>query len=180
MSPRGVVVDLRLGGAAIDLVEWCSVVASLPVISITDQTDVLGRLHALSSGVADHIVAPFATREATARVEVMLREHHDGEFRFAGVAVDPDQHLATRNGTNIDLTPRELSVLLVLMRNRARVTSKQELLDEVWPGNSASINAVEAVVSALRRKLAGSEVIHTVHGAGYTLRLTPKTTGRAH
>ncbi len=175
LSARCFVVDLRIGGAAFNVIEWCHAATARPVLTITDYTDVRGRLRALELRVADHIVAPFATREAIARVEAILHDARGDELGFAGIVVDPDQRVAVQNGKPIDLTPRELAVLLVLMRNRDRVTSKQELLDAVWPGRTASTNAVEAVVSALRRKLqvGDSEIIHTVHRAGYALRAPP-------
>jgi two-component system OmpR family response regulator len=173
VTPRCLVVDLRLGPGAIELVGWYRATVSRPVLTITDAADVLGRLRALELRVTDHMVAPFAISEATARVEALLSERPTGVEHFADITVDPDQRIVMRAGVPIDLTPRELGVLLTLLRNRARVTSKEELLEQVWPGRNASPNAVEAVVSALRRKLqvAGSEVIHTVHRAGYTLRV---------
>jgi two-component system OmpR family response regulator len=185
LSVGCLVVDLRCGAGALDLVAWYCAAVSNPVLTITDQTDVLGRIRALELQVADHLVAPFAISEATARVQALLREDHRSDApRFADLTVDPEQQVAVRRGVPIDLTPRELGVLLTLIHNRERVTSKDELLARVWPGRRASINAVEAVISALRRKLHvdGSELIHTVHRAGYILRqaapVAPKPRGR--
>jgi DNA-binding response OmpR family regulator len=175
LPARCLVVDLRSGDGALDLVAWYRATLSHPVLTITDQADVLGRIRAVELRVADHLVAPFAISEAVARVEALLRDDRQSDRRrFADITVDPDQRVAYRDGVLIDLTPRELGVLLTLMRNRGRVISKHELLAEVWPDRRASANAVEAVISALRRKLhaEGTEVIHTVHRAGYILRVS--------
>jgi DNA-binding response OmpR family regulator len=177
ISPIGLVVDLRDGAHAREFLAWYCTNMSPSVLSVTHQTDVVGRMYALEHGVADHVVAPFALDEAVARVEALLekRQPDHGNLYFAGITVDPTHRVATRGGTPIDLTRRELDVLVALMRNPSRVTSKDELLEQAWPTKRVSQNAVEAVISALRRKLQTSqELIHTVHRAGYTLREPPR------
>jgi DNA-binding winged helix-turn-helix (wHTH) protein len=132
-------------------------------------------LRALELGAADHMVAPFALGEGIARIESLLvrRIAQRGLLQLADITLDPGQRIAIRGNTAIPLTPRELDVLALLMRNRGRVTSKQELIDQIWTGKQASPNAVEAAISSLRRKLhrPGHEIIRTVHRAGYTLQV---------
>jgi len=176
--PNCLVVDFRAGDAAREFAGWyCKQLSDL-VLVITDQRDVMGRLHGLELGTADHMIAPFALGEAVARVEVLLtRGSRRGSLQLGDIVVDPAQRVVVRGATPIPLTPRELDVLVLLMRNRGRITSKQELMDEIWTDKPTSPNAVEAAVSSLRRKLhrPGHEIIRTVHRAGYALRVPTNT-----
>jgi DNA-binding response OmpR family regulator len=171
----GVVFDLRAGDHVLEALTWyCRNVSRLALI-LTSPNDVQARLHGLHLSVADHAVAPFAVSEIVARVEqlvarqrLMRRSRLDaGDF-----AIDIAQRSVLRSGASITLTPRELDVLLMLVRNRTRPVSKQALLDQVWLGSPRTPNVVEATVSSLRRKLHanGPPVIHTLHKIGYTFR----------
>jgi len=130
IPPNCLVVDFRAGDAAREFAGWyCKQVSDL-VLVITDQRDVMGRLHALELGTADHMIAPFALGEGVARVETLLtRGSRRGSLQFGDIVVDPAQRVVVRGTTPIPLTPRELDVLVLLMRNRGRITSKQELID---------------------------------------------------
>jgi two-component system OmpR family response regulator len=177
--PEVVVVDLRTGALGDRILSWVSrnTAASTLVITASDQTDV--RIRALQLGASDHVVAPFETREATARVELLLakrRAGRDARIEAGDLVVDVTQRAVTRNGEVVTLTPRELALLQVLVKRGGETVSKHDLLCEVWRGETRSENVVEANVSSLRRKLhgLGPAVIHTVHRSGYVFRpVTP-------
>src|SRR5205085_10611278 len=89
----------------------------------------------------------------------------------ADLVVDERTQLATRAGVPISLTATEFQLLGVLMRNRARVVPKGQLLGQVW-GYDADDHLLEVHMSSLRRKLEahGPRLIQTVRGMGYVLR----------
>jgi two-component system, OmpR family, response regulator len=145
------------------------------VLVITALEDTRTRIEALRLGVADHVVAPFDVTEIIARVEVLLarrRRLRRDRIEIGDVAVQLTDRRVTRNGADVLLTPREFDVLVVLMNAHGRAVSKPELLRHVWHDEERNVNAVEAHVSALRRKLeqSGTQVIHTVHRSGYAFR----------
>jgi two-component system, OmpR family, response regulator MprA len=88
----------------------------------------------------------------------------------AGIALDPAARVATRDGREIPLTARESALLELLLRAGPRaVVTRERALEEVWDGE-ATENVVDRYVGYLRRKLGEPVVIHTVRGAGFTVR----------
>ena len=90
----------------------------------------------------------------------------DGEFRFGRFQLDPVRRVLRVDGTPARLGARAIDVLLVLVRQRDRIVSKDELLDLVWPGLVVEENNLQVQVSALR-KLLGPQAIATIPGRGY-------------
>jgi two-component system OmpR family response regulator len=170
--PDCLVLDMRNDPAAKDLMVWYTRHIGHAVIVVTGQADVGVRLQAISAGVADYLVAPFAAEEAVARIKVVLDRRRPGsprEFIFGDVIIDPDRHVAVVGGSAVPLSAREMAVLLMLIRNRSRIVSKKELLEEIWQEKQPTPNMVEATISSLRRKIdgRGAGLIHTVHRSGY-------------
>lgn len=145
------------------------------VIAITAAWDSATRIEAVRLGAADHAVSPFDTAEVVVRVDAQLaqrRSLRSDKFVDDDLVVRLDDRRVIRAGEDVSLTPREFDVLVVLMRAHGRAVSKLELLQEVWGDTDRNVNAVEAHVSALRRKLEcdGAPLIHTVHRSGYAFR----------
>jgi DNA-binding response OmpR family regulator len=156
-----------------------------PTIVVTDTDDVDARVQAIAFE-ADATVSPLAPNEAIARVSTLVRRsRRDTEGRpwtFGDLRIDPSKRLVTRRGEVVQLTTREFDVLLTLVEHRERPVSKTALLERVWPDAPRSVNAVEAQISSLRRKLDehGPPLIHTVHGQGYSFRAATTTMTRIH
>jgi DNA-binding response OmpR family regulator len=174
--PDAVVADLRHDDyVAEQIVNWLYRNGGGNALAITEIDDVDTRLRVLNLGLIDHIVAPFETREAVARIVHLIarrRTNRRPRLQAGDLTVDVAQRSVERGGERVNLTPREVDVLCALLENVDKPLSKQELLKIVWGGESRSENLVEANVSSLRRKLheLGPPVIHTVHRAGYVLR----------
>lgn len=161
---------------ALESLEWLRREAAVPTLAVTDAADVDARMHALRLG-ADDAVAPVAPRELVARCALLAyrRTRRAPAVRSLGdVVIDESARRVTRRGKVVNLTQRELQVLRTLTEAPGRVVSKEELLHRVWGDQQRSVNAVEAQISALRRKLhaVGPPVIHTAHGEGYAFRPT--------
>jgi two-component system OmpR family response regulator len=174
--PEAVVID-GVGSArdaALGAVEWARRSANLPVLLMTEPADVEARLRSLALR-ADDTVAPTAPEEIVGRVAAMVRQRRtqrpDAQ-PLGDLSIDREGRRVTRQGNAAGLTQRELDVLEVLVERPGRVVSKEELLARVWPDKGRTVNAVEAQISGLRRKLdaMGPPVIHTAHGEGYAFR----------
>jgi two-component system OmpR family response regulator len=174
--PDVVVVDLRdRDPLAERILRWVAGNGKSRALVITEAHDVDARIWALDLGVSDHLAAPFATREALARVEHLLAQQRVArplQLVAGDLTVDLAQRSAVRNGKYVALTPREVSLLVTLIEKSDQPVTKQELLGAVWGAEARSQNVVEANVSSLRRKLhaLGPPVIHTLHRAGYVFR----------
>ncbi len=88
--------------------------------------------------------------------------------------MDLVKHLVTRSGLEIDLQPREFSLLEYLMRSTERVVSKTMILEHVWDYNfDPQTNIVDVLICKLRNKIDrdfDKKLIHTIRGVGYVLK----------
>ncbi len=150
----------------------------LPVVFLTARRDTEDRVRGLTVGADDYITKPFSLEEVIARVRAVLRRTK-GDARdakrlaYADLELDEDTHEVRRAGELVDLTPTEFNLLRYLMANAGRVLSKPQILDHVWRYDfGGDANVVETYISYLRKKVdaAGTPLIQTVRGVGYTIR----------
>lgn len=149
-----------------------------PVLILSARTDEMDRIRGLDLGADDYVTKPFSLGELLARVRAMLRRRrHDGEtvLGVGPLVIDIASHTVLLNGRSVDLTATEYQVLVLLVRARDRVLSRQRILDAVWgPGHHGSIRTVDNFIGQLRAKLeedpARPRLIETVRGFGYRLR----------
>ncbi|MCW2924803.1 MAG: two-component response regulator [Thermoleophilia bacterium] len=149
-----------------------------PVLMLTARDAVTDRVAGLEAGADDYLVKPFALEELRARLHALTRRtgtHVDARTLRAGdLVLDLDGPAARRGDVTIDLSPTEVRVLELLLRNVGRVVSRDALLDHAWDDEyEARSNVVDVYVRHLRAKLDepfGTSSIETVRGAGYRLR----------
>ena len=175
-GPDVVVLDVVLPGldgfAVLKAVRERS---QVPVIMLTARDGVDDRIAGLKLGADDYLVKPFHFGELVARIQAVLRRSQPEQGRalnYADLSLDTSLREVTRGGRRLDLTPRATDVLEVLLRHPERALSKALMLDSVWgPDFMGDDNIVEVYVRQLRRALGEPELIQTVRGAGYALRL---------
>jgi DNA-binding response OmpR family regulator len=147
------------------------------ILMLTARDTVQDRVSGLDAGADDYVVKPFAYAEVAARLRALGRRAEPGprrpepKLRAGAIVLDEAAHRVTVNGANVDLSPREFSLLEVLLRHAGQTLTRDQLLDHAWPFSVAvTPNAVDAYVHYLRTKLgaAGSQV-ETVRGVGYRL-----------
>lgn len=145
----------------------------LPIIMLTARDGVQDTVAGLSGGADDYMRKPFAFDELLARIRLRLASVASAEatvLKSGSLLLDLRTRRAVVNGTQVELTTREFSLLEMFLRHPEEVLSRQQLLSRVWefdfdPGS----NVVDVYVRYLRTKL-GNERIETVRGAGYRLR----------
>jgi two-component system OmpR family response regulator len=151
----------------------------IPVLFLTTMSGLDDRVAGLNAGGDDYLVKPFAFSELAARVAALGRRPRktaaETSFRVADLELDLLTRTVKRGGREIALQPREFRLLEYLMRNAGHVVTRTMLLENVWDYHfDPRTNIVESHLSRLRTKIDKGydpELIHTVRGAGYCLRV---------
>ena len=127
-------------------------------------------------GPGDCLYKPFTFAEFLARVRSLLNPRTTSEevtLRVAGLDLDLLRHRASRDGTRLELTPKEFLLLSLLMRRCGEVLSRAFIADQVWEINfDTNTNFVDVHIRRLRSKVDDPfprNLIHTVRGMGYVL-----------
>mgnify|MGYP002142755872 FL=1 len=134
---------------------------------------VADRVKGLNVGADDYLPKPFELEELDARLRALLRRSEGRTLerqRLGELEYDDDGFFLLRDEP-LSLTPRELSLLKVLMYRRTRPVSRQQLFDQVFSLNDdVSPESIDLYIHRLRKKLSGSGVrIITLRGLGYVL-----------
>ncbi len=150
-----------------------------PVIFLTARDAPEDKVSGLTGGGDDYVTKPFDLDELVARIDAVLKrttlrpDAAPRRHEYAGLALDEDAHRVWLGSTLIALSPTEFRLLRYLLLNSERVVSKSQILSHVWGYEyEGDPGVVETYVFYLRRKLgdAGTKLIHTVRGVGYSLR----------
>jgi two-component system OmpR family response regulator len=151
-------------------------------LTAKDSTD--DKVTGLTIGGDDYMVKPFSLEELIARIRAILRRTGDIEIdiddeliRFADLELNEATHEVRRGGNLIELSPTEFTLLRYLLINADRVVSKAQILDHVWQYDfRGDAGIVETYIYYIRKKIDTYEpqLIHTVRGVGYRLRLPSK------
>ena len=151
------------------------------VLLLTARGAVDDRVTGLQLGADDYLPKPFAMRELVARVRALGRRYPEEpvmSLRVADLTFDLGTHDVHRGTQRIELSPRELMLLKVLMREPGRVFTRTELCEKVWEhAHEYDTKLVEVFIGRLRRKLGDPPLIHTVRHVGYTIH-SPKLSVR--
>lgn len=145
------------------------------ILMITARGAVEDRVDGLYAGADDYLTKPFSLAELRARLHAQLRVRRlDGEaLEFGPLVIEPLQGRCRVGEREVQLSAKELELLLVMARRPGRIYSQAELAERTYGEDEPDSNALEVRVSAIRRKLreAGLDgVICTVRGAGYAFR----------
>jgi two-component system response regulator MprA len=149
-----------------------------PVLMLTARDAESDLVSALDLGADDYLTKPFSFDVLLARLRAVSRRGPIAQpvcLSFAGLTLNTSTRQVSRAGRAISLTPREHSLLELLLRNAGRVVTRDAILDSVWGFDSnVNENTVEAFVRLLRQKIdlpPEPKLIHTIRGIGYGIRL---------
>lgn len=167
-----VVLDLNLPDIdGLEVAELLSEACEAPILMLTARADVDSRVAGLYAGASDYLAKPFSVQELLARVHVRLRERNaTGVVRYEDLELDPGA-MTCRCGSEVVVLPqREFELLSLLLRNRGRLFSREDIERSLYGPDLPESNTVEVFVYNLRRKLGGvghRDLIRTVRNRGY-------------
>ena len=149
-----------------------------PVLMLTARGQMNDKVRGFDLGADDYLVKPFQFPELLARVRALLKRGRPAPVEMAlalaDLEVDAVRHRASRSGQRIDLTAREFSLLVLLVRRAGEVLSRTEIASLVWDIHfDSETNVVDVAIRRLRAKVDtpfDTPLIHSVRGVGYVLR----------
>jgi len=150
-----------------------------PVIILSARQSVDDRIKGLKAGGDDYLVKPFSFSELLVRVEVLVRRIQQNSvleeiLQCGDLKLNILTRQVSRKEQQIELQPREYSLLELLLKNKGNVLTKTLILERIWGWNfDPQTNVVDVLVSRLRSRIDKdfeTKLIHTVRGAGYVLR----------
>ncbi len=148
-----------------------------PVIFLTAKDTIEDKVKGLDLGANDYLVKPFSFRELMARLRVMTRissGNQTNRYEAGDLVMDTGAHKVTREGREIRLTAREYALLEVLLCNKNKVMTRDQIENSLWNFDyEGGTNVIDVYIRYLRKKIDepfGEKLIHTVRGTGYVLR----------
>lgn len=177
-----IILDIMMPG--ISGIDTCSAIRSLskvPILFLTAKTAEKDTLEAYGSGGDDFLGKPFSQAVLLAKVSTLLRRYKEYKGKpetglsASSIVLDQTQHTASKEGTALDLTDKEYSILEYLILHRGSVVSAQELYESVWGEKylPSSTNTVMVHILNLRKKVeadaSSPKIIRTVWGKGYQI-----------
>lgn len=144
----------------------------IPVIFLTAKSSLKDRMTGLTSGAEDYITKPFEIVELLARINIVLRRYHKTEQLLVmnDITVDVENQTVIQNGKEVELTPKELELLIFLMRNRNITLFREKIYEEIW-GTEYSVESrtLDLHIQRLRKKLNLENSLKTIFKVGYRL-----------
>ncbi len=171
-----VVLDIGLPGqSGLEVLKrFRSSGAHTPVLLLTGKGEVKEKEEGLDAGADDYLTKPFDVRELSARLRALLRRPSNfsgTSLTASGVTIDTAKRQVLIGETEVDLQPKEFSILEFLIRHADKVVGTDSLLEYVWSSDShATSETLYTHLKKIRKKLAqagGEDIIKTVHGVGY-------------
>lgn len=144
-----------------------------PALILTARDTLTERTGSLHEGADDFLAKPFAIEELEARLVALVRRSHGrnaGTFICGDLSYSSTEQRFLVGGVPLDLTPREHSMLRVLVQHVGEPMSKQKIMDRMFSYDAEiHLEAIEVIAHRLRKKLPGSAQIRTLRGLGYVL-----------
>ncbi len=147
-----------------------------PILVLTARDTNLDLIRALDGGADDYLTKPFSLEVFLARVRAVSRRGSIPQpvcFEVGSLVLNTSSREVTRDGRTLDLTPREYSLLELLVRNKARVLPRSTIVQAVWGWDSEiGENTLDVFIRSLRQKVEQPgipKLIRTVRGIGYCI-----------
>ncbi|WP_199245129.1 response regulator transcription factor [[Phormidium] sp. ETS-05] len=152
-----------------------------PILMLTARDTSMDKVGGLDAGADDYVVKPVDFFELSARLRALLRRGNSSGtpvLEWGGLSLDPSTYDVSYEGEMVQLTPKEYSILELLMRNGRRVLSRSAIVERIWSlADPPSEDTVKTHIKSLRQKLraagAPNDIVETVHGFGYRLKHLP-------
>ncbi|MBC3538220.1 response regulator [Rufibacter sediminis] len=163
-------------------VEVCKLIRqhslTVPILMLTALGSTDDKILGLDSGADDYLVKPFEFQELLARIRALTRRSQESVgtevLKIADLEMDVQKKTVFRKGQPISLTAREFALLQYLLRNKERVVSRVDIIEQVWETSfDTGSNVIDVYINFLRKKIDkdfSPKLIHTLVGMGYVMK----------
>jgi two-component system KDP operon response regulator KdpE len=179
-KPDLMILDLGLPDIdGVEVTRRARLISQLPIIILSVRDRETDKIQALDDGADDYLTKPFGVGELLARIRVVMRHSaKDGKEQYyliEGLEMDIARHRVLLNGKEVDLTPNEFDILLILIQNAGKVITHRMLIHEVWGTSTENDDRMLRVnISNLRKKIEPDpnqpHYLLTELGVGYRLK----------
>lgn len=178
-SPHIVLLDVSL--PFFNGYHWCGEirkVSQVPIMFISSASDNLNIIMAMNMGADDFIAKPFDGDLLVAKIQALLRRAYAFSesaqvLEHRGALLNTGDGTLTVGGSTLELTKNEYRILLLLMKNRGKVVSREKLMEQLWQTDDfVDENTLTVNVNRLRKKLSAAGLegfITTKFGVGYII-----------
>lgn len=147
-------------------------IKSVPIIMLSARQEEYDKLFGFELGVDDYVVKPFSPKELMARVKAIVERSKGKEnevLKFDGLTIDVEGRSVLVDGEKANLTPKEIDLLLYMVKNKNIALSREKLLEEVWDYDYfGDDRTVDTHIKMLRHNLKDyRHFIVTIRGMGY-------------
>lgn len=149
----------------------------IPVLMLTAKDSTEDKVEGLDSGADDYLPKPFALEELLARVRALVRRKEKVKnliLTADDLTLDTQTHKVKRGDDEINLTPKEYSILEYLLRNKNHVVSRMKLTEHVYEYQfDPDTNVIDVYINKLRNKIdknSDQRILHTIRGIGYMIK----------
>ncbi|WNZ21779.1 response regulator transcription factor [Leptolyngbya sp. NK1-12] len=151
--------------------------SAIPVLMLTARDTIADKIVGLDAGADDYVVKPFDLEELMARVRALLRRGGSIQpnLKWGSLRLNPSTYEVTYDDQPVTLTPKEFTLLELLITSGRRVLSRPGIIERIWSSEDPPTEeAVKTHIRTLRQKLrsagAPNDLIETVHGLGYRMK----------
>ena len=181
-KPDFMILDLNLPG--MDGLDVCRTIrrqSDVPILMLTARVEETDKLIGLEIGADDYVIKPFSPREVVARVRSILRRSSTGPakkeiLQIGDLEINLEDHTVVISGRQVELTPTEFEILVVLARQPKRVFSRLQIMEQAQGSAFEGYErTIDAHIKNIRLKIEPNPRkpvhIHTVFGVGYKLEM---------
>lgn len=180
LMSKGQQFDLFLLEITLDIYDGFTVCREIrktldvPVIILSSRCTEFDEVYGLEAGADDYIKKPVSPNLLVTRIKVILRrltKEKDKMHVCTGVEINDTIHQVTVLGNKVVLSPKEYNILLILVENRGKIVSREELFRKVWGYYYyGGLRTVDTHINRIRIKLGSNgNIIHTIRGFGYRI-----------
>ena len=171
-KPDMVLLDMMLpdlsGSHLLQYIRKDSANDHIPVIIISANSLVTDKVDGLDMGADDYIAKPFDLLELMSRVNALFRRFKkSSSFEYGKLVLNSESHICKYDGKTISLTIKEFDILALLLKNKGKVVSRDEILSSIWGNEELETRTIDMHIKSLRKKINDEGIIETIYGLGY-------------
>ena len=142
----------------------------IDIIIISANKLISDKVDGLNLGADDYIEKPFDILELISRVNARFRKNKNVVYNINGFIINEDKRIITKDSKQYKLTNSEFDILLILLKEKGNIVSRDTLITTLW-GNNANYESrtIDMHIKNIRKKLDDQNIIITVHGVGYRI-----------